>query len=260
MHSHSTLSVPSPPLSSALGRTAVLVYGVVAYAIGIGGLLSLIAVSLGLLPLTGGPVAIGTTGGAIAFNLLFVALFGVQHAVMARPAFKERWTRIIPAAMERPTFVLLSGVIMGSAMWLWQPLPSTVWAVESAALANALRGVAALGWCYMLAASFAIDHFELFGLKQVWRNFVGSEAPRVPFVSRLMYRFDRHPLMSGILIGLWCTPSMTVGRLVLAAGFSAYIVIGVAMEERTLVALHGDGYREYRRKVGALVPLPGRRG
>jgi protein-S-isoprenylcysteine O-methyltransferase Ste14 len=254
---------PALPLSespaSALSRTAILIYGVASYAIGVGGLCWLIAATLGLVPFTGGGVTIGATGAAIAFNLMFVVLFGVQHGIMARPSFKARWTKIIPEPMERPTFVLVTGVLVCAMMWFWQPFAGTVWAIDNAIVAAAMRGVAVLGWGYLLAASFAIDHFELFGLKQVWRNFTGSNPPKVPFVERFMYRFDRHPIMTGMLVGLWCTPVMRVDHLLLAAFLTTFIVIGVTIEERTLVALHGDDYREYRRNVGALVPLPGRR-
>ncbi len=244
---------------SALSRVGILVYGVLSYGIGVAGLCFLIGTTFGIVPFTGGPVSIGSTAGAIAFNLAFIALFGLQHAVMARPAFKERWTRVIPAAMERPTFVLVTGIIVSTTLALWQPLSTTVWSLESTAATVGLRGLALFGWVYLLAATFTIDHFELFGLKQVWRNFRGNEPPKLPIVARFLYRFDRHPIMTGFLIGLWATPVMRLDHLVLSAGLTAYIIVGVIIEERTLVAIHGDGYREYRRKVAALVPFPGRR-
>lgn len=243
---------------STLSRLAILGYGVVSYAVGVTGLVWLIAASLDLVPFTGGGLSFATPGTALAFNLSMVLLFGLQHAVMARPAFKERWTRVVPNSIERSTFVLVTGVIVSSMMFFWQPFEGLAWAVQNDALFVGLRVLGVLGWAYLFAASFAINHFELFGLQQVWRHFTGRPAPRVPFVQRLMYRFDRHPIMTGMLVGLWCTPVMTTSHLLLAAALTTYIAIGVTIEERTLVALHGDDYRAYRRAVPALVPLPGR--
>ena len=265
MNTPSTLSpasteTPSEDQHGLLARTAVLAYGVTAYAIGVAGLCWLIGGSLGLIPFTGGPVSLGSVEARVAFNLAFVALFGLQHAIMARPAFKARWTRVVPPAIERSTFVLVTGLLVSGFMWLWQPLPEVVWSVEQPLVAGFLFALGALGWAYLFTASFAIDHFELFGLKQVWNAFRGGEARPHRIVSRLMYRFDRHPLMSGMLFGLWCTPLMRVDHLVLAAGLTTYIVLGVLIEERTLVAIHGEEYRSYRRRVPALVPFPGRRG
>lgn len=258
MKTNPTAAATLTPAATTTHGVGVLVYGIACYALGMGGLFWLVLSSLGLIPFTGGPVNLGSTSAAITFNLAFVLLFGVQHAIMARPAFKRRWTQIIHPAAERSTFVLLAGGIMALTLWLWQPLTSTVWSIENATLAGLVRGLGALGWVYMVGASFAIDHFELFGLKQVWRNFRGAEPREVPMVSRLMYRFDRHPLMTGVLLGLWAQPSMTLDRLVLALGFTCYIVAGVTIEERTLVQQHGEAYRAYRRRVGALVPLPGK--
>jgi len=258
MKTNTTAAAALTPSATATHGVGVLAYGLACYALGMGGLFWLVLSSLGLIAFTGGPVSFESTSAAIAFNLAFILLFGVQHAIMARPAFKQRWTKTIHPAAERSTFVVLAGGIMALTMWLWQPMTSTIWSVENATLAGIVRGVGALGWVYMVAASFAIDHFELFGLKQVWRNFRGGEQRDLPMVSRLMYRFDRHPLMTGILLGLWAQPNMTLDRLVLALGFTSYIVAGVLIEERTLVELHGEGYRAYRRRVGALVPLPGK--
>ena len=255
-----TSTLASPESRSFAARAGIFAYGITCYLLGVSGLMALILACLGVLPFTGGVVELSSTGSAIAFNLAFILLFGVQHAIMARPAFKKRWTQIIPEPMERSTFVVLAGGIMGVAIWLWQPLDAVVWSVAPGTAAVAITILGALGWAYMFTASFAIDHFELFGLAQVWRAFRGQEKPQVDFKQRLHYAFDRHPLMTGILFGLWATPNMTLDRFILAAGFTVYIVIGVAIEERTLVQLHGDGYRSYRSQVGALVPLPGKRG
>ncbi|MEM6568940.1 MAG: isoprenylcysteine carboxylmethyltransferase family protein [Planctomycetota bacterium] len=240
--------------SSALKRYAAFGYGLTCYAVGVSGLVAMILATLGILPFTGGPVQLASTPTKIAFNLGLVALFGIQHAIMARPAFKERWTRIIHPAIERSTFTGLAGAIMGTLIWLWQPMPAMVWSVDSEGIALALRGLCAFGWAYLLAATFAVDHFELFGVKQVWRNLRDLPTPPPNFKERLMYRFDRHPIMTGVAVGLWSTPSMTVGHLALALGFSAYIVLGVALEERDLRRHHGARYADYARRVKTIVP------
>ncbi len=245
------------PVDSAFSRRAVFAYGVGAYNVGVAGLVALILATLGILPFTGGPVAIDGQGWRIAFNLGLISLFGVQHAIMARPAFKRWWTQVIPAAAERSTFVALSGILMGAIVGLWQPLPEVIWSAENGALRNALLGGCAFGWAYLLAATFAIDHFELFGLKQVWRNLKGLRTPSPTFQARLMYRFDRHPIMTGVLIGLWSTPDLTLERLVLALGFTAYIVVGVAVEERDLRRLHGAHYHLYAKRVRTIIPFVG---
>lgn len=249
----SLMATPSMD-SSTPRRLGIFAYGVTCYLLGVGGLCWLIGVTFGLIPLTGGPLAIESTPLAILFNLGLVASFGTQHAIMARPGFKARWTRIIPQPMERPTFVLLAGLLMANAMWLWQPLETSIWSVQAGAVSSGLTVLGAFGWAYFFAATFAIDHFELLGLRQVWNQLHGLGSKKGPVVTRWMYRFDRHPLMSGVMFGIWAKPEMTLGHLILALGFSAYIVVGVSIEERDLVRAHGDSYREYRRRVGTLIP------
>ena len=245
---------PATSSPSALGRAVAMAYGMTCYGVGVAGLVALILVTLGVLPLTGGPITIEGEAARIAFNLSLIAAFGLQHAVMARDAFKRRWTQIIPASVERSTFTALSGLIAGAIVWLWQPQPSVIWQVEGTFASYGLRGLCGLGWAYLLAATFAIDHFELFGVKQVWRNLRGTETPPANFKERFMYRFDRHPIMTGVLVGLWSTPVMTLDHLVLALGFTGYIVIGVTIEERDLRRKHGTRYAEYARRVRTIVP------
>tara|TARA_R110002126_G_scaffold1402_13_gene8024 strand:+ start:4494 stop:5279 length:786 start_codon:yes stop_codon:yes gene_type:complete len=252
-----TITLPTssaPSSSTTLGRIAVFAYGMTCYTLGVSGLMYLILITLGLVPFTGGPLAVESTGAAIAVNLGLVALFGVQHVIMARQGFKKRWTQIIPAAAERSTFTLLAGLLMANAMWLWQPLPDVVWSVDATAGQWALYGGCAFGWAYLLSATFAIDHFELFGVKQVWRNLRGLETQEPALMQRFHYKFDRHPIMTGVVFGIWCTPNMTFDRLVLALGFSAYIVLGVAIEERDLIQRHGSKYVEFARRVRTIVP------
>lgn len=235
-------------------RRVTFAYGAVCYLVGVSGLSYLILVTLGVLPLGGGPIDLESNAAKITFNLFLIALFGLQHAIMARAGFKRWWTGIIPKAAERATFTLLSGLLMANAMFFWQPLEGGLWSVESAASRWTLLSVCALSWAYMLTASFAIDHFELFGLKQVWRNLRGLDTGEPQLVQRLMYRFDRHPLMTGVLFGVWSTPDMTFNRLLLALGFSAYIVLGVAMEERDLIRRYGSHYVQFARRVRTIVP------
>lgn len=258
-----TLQAPAPAAPAAVPslpvRVAVFGYGLASYAVGMAGLCSLIAASLGLIPFAcGGMFTVGSTVAAIAIDAGLILAFAVQHVVMARPWFKKLWCQVLPEATERPTFVLLSGVLMGAIIAFWQPMPALVWHVTNPLFASLLIGVAIVGWGYMLIASFAIDHFELFGIRQVYDHLLGRPQAAPSLVQRLQYKFDRHPIMTGVLLGLWSTPAMGVDRLALALGLTAYMVFGVAIEERTLIHKHGDSYREYRRRVRSVVPrLPG---
>lgn len=247
-------SAAFPSRSLTFSAAALFATGVLCYAVGVSGLVALILATLDVVPFTGGPVELSGTWPAIAFNLGLIAVFGVQHAIMARPAFKERWTRVVHPAIERSIFTALAGGLVGLIVWLWQPLTDVFWTVGDGPARWALLGLCAFGWTYLLAASFAIDHFELFGLKQVWRNLTGRPTAPPPFRARLMYRFDRHPIMTGALLGLWSAPTMTLDRMVLALGFSAYIVVGVTMEERDLRRHLGATYVSYAKRVGTIVP------
>ena len=254
MSTTSISNVPSVKTQSGASRWFVLAYGLGCYTVGVAGLVAMILRTLGVLPVTGGPVARSGDLSRTLFNLGLITVFGLQHAIMAREGFKRRFTARMPVAIERSTFTGLSGILMGGIIWLWQPLPSVLWSVGTPALKAGLLALCALGWIYLLAATFAIDHFELFGVKQVVRNLAGQPTPSPDFRTRLMYRFDRHPIMTGVLVGLWSTPSMTLDRLVLALGFSAYIVVGVAIEERDLRRKHGAAYERYAKRVRSLVP------
>ncbi len=157
--------------------------------------------------------------------------------------------------MERSTFLLATGAVLLPLVALWQPLPVVLWSLSSPVAREVLTGIGLLGWAYLFLATFAIDHFELFGLQQSWRGFRGQPPVPVPFRERWMYRFDRHPIMTGLLVGLWAAPEMTLGHLLFAAGLSAYVVIGVQFEERALRRQLGEVYESYRRRVPALVPI-----
>lgn len=195
---------------------------------------------------------------ALAVDIGLLTLFAVQHSGMARPAFKRWWTRFVPPAIERSTFVLVSSAVLALLFWLWRPLPHVVWHVDAGLARGVLWGVSLFGWLLVLTSSFTINHFELFGLRQVWLHAQGRVAKDEPFVIRAMYRIVRHPLMLGFLIAFWVTPTMTIGHLLFAAVVTGYIFVAVKfLEERDLVAMHGDTYRDYQRKVPML--LPGRR-
>jgi protein-S-isoprenylcysteine O-methyltransferase Ste14 len=195
---------------------------------------------------------------ALAIDIGLLALFAVQHSGMARPAFKRWWTRFVPPAIERSTFVLVSSAVLALLFWLWRPLPQVVWHVDAGLARGVLWGVSLFGWLLVLTSSFTINHFELFGLRQVWMHARGRVAKDEPFVIRAMYRIVRHPLMLGFLIAFWVTPTMTIGHLLFTAVVTGYIFVAVKfLEERDLVAMHGDTYRDYQRKVPML--LPGRR-
>ena len=242
------------PSRSMIYRVAVFAYGVAAYAAGVTALLAVILIMLGVVQFTGGPLGALGLGAGLALDLLLLVAFALQHSVMARPSFKVRWTRIIPAAAERSTYVLATGLVLFPLLALWQPMPAIVWSVEAPILRWSLLGVALAGWAYLFAASFAINHFELFGLQQVYQALRARPLTQAPFRERWMYRFDRHPIMTGVLIGIWVTPTMTLDHLVFAAGLTIYVWIGVYFEERSLQRQWGQEYDEYRERVGTIVP------
>lgn len=250
---NSTLTTREPP-RSLLYHIAVFAYGVAAYAIGVAALLAVILIMLGVFEFTGGSLGDLGLGAGLALDVVLLVAFALQHSVMARPRFKLRWTRIIPAAAERSTYVLATGLFLAPLLALWRPMPAIVWSVEAPILRWSLLGMALTGWAYLFAASFAINHFELFGLQQVWQALRDRPLTQTPFQERWMYRFDRHPIMTGILIGIWATPTMTLDHLLFAAGCTVYVWIGVFFEERTLQRQWGRQYEDYRQRVGSIVP------
>ncbi|CAN5631847.1 hypothetical protein BH09MYX1_BH09MYX1_01630 [soil metagenome] len=251
MDTNVTIRAESP---SSVHRGAVFVYGIAAYVVGVGALVALILIMLGVVRFTGGPLRDLGLGGALALDSLLLLTFALQHSVMARPSFKARWTRVIPPAAERSTYVLATGLVLAPLLALWQPMPAIVWSVQAPMARWLLLGIALAGWAYLLAASFAINHFELFGLRQVFEFLRGRPITRTPFKERWMYRLDRHPIMTGVLVGMWVTPTMTVDHLLFAAGSTVYVCIGVHFEERSLVRQLGLPYEDYRKRVRTIVP------
>jgi protein-S-isoprenylcysteine O-methyltransferase Ste14 len=194
------------------------------------------------------------SAGALLVDLGLIALFGVQHSVMARPRFKAWWTRIIPEAIERSTYVLVSAIVVIALMLLWQPLGPTLWDARAPVARAVLWGLFGAGWLMVPLVSLLINHFDLFGSRQVWLHFRGRPYSQLPLRAPGLYRVIRHPLYVGWMIAFWATPTMTAGHLLYAAGMSAYMLLAIPFEERDLVALHGPSYEQYRQGVPALVP------
>ncbi len=191
---------------------------------------------------------------AVAVNLGLVLLFAVQHSVMARPAFKRVWTRVVPQPIERSTYVLLSCVVTAIVMWLWQPLPAIVWNIQTPVLRAMGWTLFAAGWLMVPAITLIIDHFDLFGIRQVWLHLRGKEYTSLPFQARLAYRYVRHPLYLGWALAFWATPTMTVGHLLFAGSLTAYMALAAIVEERDLIAHFGHRYESYRRSVPMFIP------
>jgi methanethiol S-methyltransferase len=246
----------------AMARAFYLLFGVLAYLIFFATFLYLVAFTGNLpqAPLTvdrGGPI--GALFPAVAIDLLLIALFGLQHSVMARPRFKRAWTRIVPEPVERSVYVLLASVMLIVLFLFWRPIPAPVWSVENEIAAYALWGLFGLGWAIVLVSTFLISHFELFGLVQVWNHASGATPAPPVFRTPLFYRRVRHPLYSGFILAFFATPMMTVGHLVLALGMLGYILIAIVHEERDLISLFGRDYEDYRSRAGMLIPRFGRK-
>jgi protein-S-isoprenylcysteine O-methyltransferase Ste14 len=223
------------------------------YAIGFVG-------NLPLLPKTIDSGATAPLVETLAVNLALLGLFAVQHSVMARRGFKRWWTRVIPESVERSTFVLAATAALALLLWQWRPIAEPVlWSVSNPATSLALHGVFWLGWSVLLISTFLINHFELFGLRQVWANLRGQALPAPVFRTPLFYRHVRHPIYLGFVLAFWATPQMTAGHLLFAAACTGYILIGIWFEERDLIAQFGHRYMVYRKQVGMLVPKLGAR-
>jgi len=190
---------------------------------------------------------------SLVIDAVLLSLFAIQHSVMARPAFKKAWTRIVPSVVERSTYVLLASLLLDLLFWQWRPLRATIWSVSNPAAVLILQIIFFAGWSIVLISTFLINHFDLFGLRQVY---LYHKYQALEFRTRGFYRFVRHPLMTGFIIAFWATPKMTVGHLVFAIATTAYILIAIQIEERDLKSIHGEAYEDYRRKVSMLIPLP----
>ena len=237
----------------------ILAYGLIAYAMFLGtflyaiGFVGNIVVPKGIDDGAEGPAAT-----ALLINVGLLSIFALQHSIMARPAFKRWWTTIVPKEAERSTFVLLTNVALCLIYWQWRPMEQVIWQADAAWLQTTLWGVFFVGFGLVLLSTFIIDHFDLFGLRQVTLNLLQKEYTDPEFMVTFFYKIIRHPLYFGFFLAFWATPTMTLGHLVFAIGMSAYIMIGVRYEERDLVQLLGEDYAKYRESVPLLIPRPGR--
>jgi methanethiol S-methyltransferase len=191
---------------------------------------------------------------ALVVNMLLMALFAIQHSVMARPQFKAWWTQYVPKPVERSTYVLFATILLALLCWQWRPIPAVLWHVSDPLGAAILTGLSMVGFLLVLSSSFLINHFELFGVHQVVNNLARRTMPAPRFHTPLFYKFVRHPLYLGFIIAFWVTPTMTAGHLLFATVTTAYIFIGMLLEERDLEDVFGDDYRRYRQRVAMIVP------
>jgi protein-S-isoprenylcysteine O-methyltransferase Ste14 len=196
----------------------------------------------------------GTLGEAVAIDVALLALFAIQHSVMARQWFKRAWTAIVPQAAERSTYVLFSSLCLALLFWLWRPIGGTIWQVDNTAGRVAILLLFAAGWVIVLVATFLINHFDLFGLRQSWVHFRGQAYAPLKFQTPGLYKLVRHPLYVGWLLVFWSAPTMTAAHLIFSVATTAYILIAIRFEEKDLVAIHGQAYRRYRQQVPMLVP------
>jgi len=245
---------PAMPGNRALRFTAFL-FGGVAYLT----FLFTIMYAIGFISDIAVPKAIDTgpksgTFEAIVVNLALMALFAIQHSVMARKSFKHWWTQFIPRSVERSTYVLCASLTLLLLFWQWRPMPDLIWSIQEPDLAVVIATLSFVGWVIVFTSTFLINHFELFGLHQVANNLAGREMPTPVFRTPLFYRFVRHPIYLGFIIAFWAAPTMSAGRLLFALVTTAYIFIGIMLEERDLIDMFGDEYRRYRERVSMLFP------
>jgi protein-S-isoprenylcysteine O-methyltransferase Ste14 len=236
-------------------RIAVFTYGLASYAIFFATFLYAIGfIGNIIVPKSMDSVPERGLGIALLINMVLLGLFAVQHSVMARPAFKRWWTRIIPVEAERSTYVLLSSLALILLFWMWQPMGGIIWDVRGIPAAAILMSLYVFGWLLVLVSTFLINHFDLFGLRQVWLYVRGKEYTPLGFVTPGPYKWIRHPLYVGWFLAFWATPTMTVAHLMFALATTAYILVAIRFEERDLVEVHGPQYAEYRSKVPMFVP------
>ena len=243
-------------------RTFALGYALVAYLVFFATFLWLIAflADVAIFPTTVNDAVNGASlGQAVAVDLGLIALFGLQHSLMARPSFKARWTRMVPASVERSTYVLAAAIVLAVLLRFWHTIDGTIWDVRDTVAAPVIWVAFAIGWAVLLLSTFLINHFELFGLSQAWSHGRPAKTGAPILREPLFYRYVRHPLYTGFVIAFWATPHLTVSHLLFAAGMTAYILVGIAHEERDLVSHFGPAYDDYRSRVGMLVPGIGRR-
>ncbi|HWF64578.1 MAG TPA: hypothetical protein VN685_08210 [Rhizomicrobium sp.] len=241
-----------------MSRVLAILYAVIAYVMFLGTFLYAIAFvgNLGVPhSIDVGPAAPLQT--ALLIDVVLLGVFAVQHSLMARPFFKQWWTKFVPPSVERSTYVLFSNLALILLYWQWRPITMGVWTVTGIG-AGLLAAIFWAGWLIVLLSTFMISHFELFGLTQVWLNFKQQNPPSPQFKMPLFYGFVRHPIYLGFILAFWAAPIMTAGHLIFSLATTAYILIAIQFEEHDLVALFGDSYRNYRRQISMLIPMPPR--
>lgn len=251
---------PTVPRPNLIGRIAAFAYGLGCYAIFFVTFLYAIGfVGNIVVPKTIDAAPTRPFIPALLINVGLLGLFGIQHSVMARPAFKRAWTRIVPTCVERSTYVLLSSLCLIALFAFWQPLGVTIWTLQTPLAQILLYGLCATGWLLVLVSTCLINHFDLFGLRQVYLYLVGQEYTQLHFATPGPYKLVRHPLYVGWFLAFWATPTMTAAHLVFAVITAAYILVAIQLEERDLIAVHGEDYINYRRQVPMLIPSLRRR-
>lgn len=238
-------------------RILAFIYGIICYLIFFVTFLWMILFLGGFNDYVPTTVNSGVTGSilqALVINVGLIILFGVQHTVMARKSFKDRWTKLVPRPIERSTYVLLSSVALIVLMWFWQPIPETVWEVDVVWASLILQWGFWLGWLILFLSTWMIDHFNLFGVKQVWNYMKGNAEAPPHFMEPGFYKFVRHPLMLGFLIAFWSIPYMTIGHMLFSAGMTLYIFVGVYFEEKSMLRRFGGKYEDYRDRVPKFFP------
>src|SRR6202163_2937167 len=250
------IQVTSPDLrGNRMSKFIALLYGLVAYFTFFATILYAIGFVSGLVvpkTIDTGPDSSATE--ALVVNLLLMSLFAVQHSLMARKQFKQWWTQYVPKPVERSTYVLLASLTLVLLFWQWRPMPEIVWRIDEPDIAVTIATLSLVGWVIVFTSTFLINHFELFGLHQVANNLTGREMPAPRFRTPLYYKFVRHPIYLGFIIAFWAAPTMTVGHLLFAAVTTAYIFVGILLEERDLIEMFGDDYRHYKKRVSMLLP------